>query len=175
MCGEIPGQRLFLDYCHLNVEGIKVAMAFAAETLLPLLDQPGYGWDYLSKIDLPNSRQLEGEAQFLAAVHNGNWGQGSEIIRHFCREALRFYPEVAEMMKLFLDFHIRRAPSPLCKSFDEMYQLKTEAAMGLLFIPIAAFDEDFLNDRLVTEMTDVLENADIKVRERIDDLIRKEH
>lgn len=92
LCGEIPGQRLFLDYCHLNVEGIKVAMAFAAETLLPLLDQPGYGWDYLSKIDLPISRQLEGEAQFLAAVHNGNWGQGSEIIRPFLPRSAPLLP-----------------------------------------------------------------------------------
>lgn len=171
--GDLPGRRLFLDYCHMNLEGIKVSMALTAEALLPLLHRPERRWKELSRVDLKVSRKVAGEAHFLAAVHNSNWGQSQDIVGHHCREAIKTYPEVAQMMKLFLDFHIRRAPSSLCKTFDDMCQLQSVAALNLLFND--SMNKKFLNANLITELTAALQNAGDTIGSLVDDLIRKEH
>lgn len=171
--GDLPGRRLFLDYCHLSVEGIRVAMSLAAEALLPLLRYPARPWTELGRADLGVSPKVAGEAHFLAAVHNANWGQRREIIHHHCREAVRLYPEVTRMMKLFLDFNTRRAPSCLCRSFDELCYLQNPAAINLLFNDSA--EKKFLNTALMTELADALEGAGVQGRSFVEALLRKEH
>jgi len=116
--GDLPDRRLFLDYCHFTVEGVNVAMALTAETLLPLLRKPEWDFAKLLRSDTSVNPKIVGEGQFLAAVHNAGWGQGDEIVRYHCQRAVECYPKVRQMMKLFLEMHIRRAPSSLCKAFD---------------------------------------------------------
>ena len=171
--GEAPDRRLFLDYCHLSLEGIKISMAHTAETLLPLLNYPGKSWKQLTEVDMKVSARVNAEAHFLAAVHNANWGQGIDIVRHHVRTALDCDPGIARMMQLFLDFHIRRVPSTLCQSFEALCQLNSIAAITLL--QNHAVSRKFLNTNLITALVDGLEEAGIPTRASIEDLITSEH
>jgi hypothetical protein len=171
--GDLPGRRMFLDYCHLSFEGIKVSMACAAEPVLPLLNYPARHWRELCKTELQVTDKLAGEAHFLAAVHNANWGQGSDIVRHHCHAAIESYPQITKLMQLFLDFHARRAPSCLCKSFEEVCEMKNLAAINLLFNDSTT--KKFLNTILIEELLDTLESQGVPARDRLNHLLIKEH
>lgn len=170
--GEAADRRLFLDYCHLTLEGIKVAMALTAETLLPLLKYPVKSWKELARVEMKVSANVSAGAYFLAAVYNANWGQSLDVVRHHIRKALEFDSRIANIMQLYLDFHIRTVPSGLCRSFEQLCESPHVSAI------IALYNESggtFLNPSLVTEMADALEDAGIPTRSDIERLLIKEH
>jgi len=171
--GEAAGRGLFLDYCHLSLEGIKISMALTAETLLPLLNYSNKPWKELVQVDMKVGAKLNAEAHFLAAVHNANWGQKIDIVRHHVRTALEWDGGIARMMQLFLDFHVRPVPSSLCRSFEQLCDLKSIAAINLLYND--AVNKKFLNTTLITAMVDELEDFGIPTRATLESLIIKEH
>ena len=171
--GRPAGRELFLDYCHLSLQGITVSMALTAETLLPLLNYPNKSSEELAEVDMKVGAKLNSEAHFLAAVHNANWGQGSEIVKYHVRKALEWDRGVARMMQLFLDFHIRRVPTSLCRSFDQFCELKSIAAINLLHNHMA--NQQFLNTTLITALADGLEEAGIPTRVPLESVLAKEH
>lgn len=170
--GETADRRLFLDYCHLTFEGIRIAMALTAETLLPLLKYPTKSSKELAQVDMKVGANVSAGAHFLAAVYNGNWGQGTEVVRYHLRKALEFDRRIADIMQLFLDFHIRRVPSSLCRSFEQLWESPHVPAIIVLYNDASA---NFLNPRLVTAITDVLEEFGIPARSQTERLIIQEH
>ena len=171
--GELADRRLFLDYCHLSLEGIRISMALTAETLLPLLKYPSHSSKELAQVDLNVSANVNAVAHLLAAVYNGNWGQKIDLVRYHIRTALEYDRGIAHMMQLFLDLHIRRVPSSLSGSFEQLGEMPNMAA-------IIAFYSDyirdkFLNTNLVTELSAALEEVGIPTRSHIERLIIKEH
>ena len=171
--GEAAGRGLFLDYCHLSLEGIRISMALTAETLLPLLNYSNKPWRELAQVDMRVGAKLKAEAHFLAAVHNANWGQKIDIVRHHVRTALEWDRDIAHMMQLFLDFHVRPVPSSLCRSFAALCDLKSIAAVNLLYNDLV--NRKFLNPTLITAMVDGLEEFGIPTRATLESLIIKEH
>ena len=171
--GEAAGRSLFLDYCHLSLEGITLAMAHTAETLVQLLNYPYKSWKELAQVDMKVGARLKAEAHFLGAVHNANWGQGAEIVRHHVSEALACDREIARMMQLFLDFHVRPVPSSVCRSFAELCELESVAAVNLLYNDLV--NKKFLNTNLVTAMVEALEEVGIPTRAEVQSLVAKEH
>ena len=171
--GEAADRRLFLDYCHLTLEGITFSMALTAETLLPLLQYSTKSSKELAQVDMEVDGSVSAGAHFLAAVFSCDWGQRIEVIRHHVRTALAYDRGIARMMQLFLDFHIRRVPSSLCRSFEQLCELPHITA-------IIAFYNDsirkkFLNPKLITAVCEELEHAGIHTRSDIESLIVKEH
>jgi len=133
--GALPDHRLFHDYCHLTVEGIRLAMSATARTL-----QSPLGLSSLRDAELmacvPGpGPAVTAEACFLAAVHNANWGQPRKIVEYHCRTALQHSPAVSELMQLYLDSHIRREPASMCASFDKAIERQTLSATNVLFAP----------------------------------------
>lgn len=171
--GQPAGRELFLDYCHLSLKGITVSMALTAETLLPLLDYPNKSAEELAQVDMKVGAKLNAEAHFLAAVHNANWGQGIDIVRYHVRKALEWDRGVARMMQLFLDFHIRRVPTSLCRSFDQFCELKSIAAINLLHNHHA--NQQFLNTTLINALAEGLEEFGVPTRDALESLLVKEH
>ena len=171
--GEAAGRSLFLDYCHLSLEGITLAMAHTAETLVQLLNYPYKSWKELAQIDMKVGPRLKAEAHLLGAVHNANWGQGIKIVRHHVRKALEYDREIARMMQLFLDFHVRPVPSSVCRSFAELCELESVAAVNLLYNDLV--NRKFLNTTLVTAMVEALEEVGIPTRSELQSLVAKEH
>ena len=148
-------------------------MALTAETLLPLLKYPTHSSKDLAGVDLNVSANVNAVAHFLAAVYNGNWGQRMDVVRHHLRTALEYDRGIAHMMQLFLDFHIRRVPSSLCRSYDQLCELPNLTAIITLYSD--SIREKFLNTKLVNEIVDALEEVGIATRSHIERLIIKEH
>lgn len=171
--GQASGRRLFLDYCHLTLEGIRISMALTAETLLPLLHYSNNPWKELAQVDMNIGARLNAEAHFLAAVHNANWGQKIDIVRHHVRTALELDRDVARMMLLFLDFHVRPLPSSLCPSFEQLCDLKNVTAITLLQNDLVS--KKFLNTTLMTAIVDGLEEFGFRARAALETLLIQEH
>jgi hypothetical protein len=170
--GEAADRRLFLDYCHLTVEGIRVSMALTAETLLPLLKYPVSSSKELAQVDIKVGANVCAGAHFLAAVYNGNWGQRMDVVRHHIRTALEFDRSIAKIMQLFLDFHIKRVPASLCRSFEQLWESPHVPAIIVLYDDQGG---SFLNPSLVNAMVDELEAVGIPVRSEMERLLINEH
>ena len=114
--GELPDRRLFLDYCHLTSEGIRVAMAATALEMSTLLDsgRPLPRLESLVTAIPPPSPQLEAMAHFIGALHSAHWGQSSPFVTYLCQEAARRSSEVAQAMRAYLELQTRRAPIWAC-------------------------------------------------------------
>jgi hypothetical protein len=117
--------------------------------------------------------RVNAEAHFLGAIHNANWGQSIDVVRHHVRSALDCDRDAARMMQLFLDFHIRRVPSTLCRSFDALCQRNNIAAITLL--QNHEVGRKFLNTDLVNAVVDELEHAGIPTRAAIESLMIDKH
>jgi hypothetical protein len=171
--GEAADRRLFLDYCHLTFEGIRVAMALTAETLLPLLKYPVKSCKELAEVDMKVAANASAGAHFLAAVYNGNWGQRIDVVRHHLRKALEFDRGIGKMMQLYLDFNIRQVPSSVCRSFEQLWESPHVSATIVLYNDSPG--GKFLNPNLATAMVDLLEEFGIPARSDIEGLLIKEH
>jgi hypothetical protein len=173
LSGETADRRLFLDYCHLTLEGIRLSMALTAETLLPLLKYPTKSSKELAQVDMNVGGNVSAGAHFLAAVHSCNWGQRIDVVRHHIRTALASDRGIARMMQLFLDFYIRRVPSSLCRSFDQLCELPNMTAIISFYND--SISQKFLNTKLITAVSEELEEVGIPTRSQIERLIIKEH
>lgn len=171
--GEAADRRLFLDYCHLTLDGIRLAMAITAETVLPLLKLPAKSRKELAEVDLKVGNNVNAGAHFLAAVHSGNWGQGIELLRHQIRKALEYDRGIARMMQLFLEVHIRRVPTSLCRSYDQLFEFQNMAAITGFFND--SLRDKFLNTKLIAAVSEGLEEFGIPTHALVKDLIIREH
>jgi hypothetical protein len=125
--GELPGRRLFLDYCHLSAEGIRVAMAATALQVANLLDagRPLPGFESLAN-EIPSpSPSIEATAHFAAALHSSYGGQSGSFISYLCNEAVRQSSEVAQAMRVYLEVQTRSTPTWACSSFERLSILAT--------------------------------------------------
>ena len=100
--GELPDRRLFLDFCHLTSEGIRVSMAAVAETLAPRLGAPPVSRADLLALDVGPPADIEATARFLATVLNAHRGQRYEIVRYHCERALAAHPPLAKTLQAYL-------------------------------------------------------------------------
>jgi hypothetical protein len=153
--GELPGRDLFLDYCHLSALGIRIAMAATGERLLPMLGgRPAHRAELLARAPEPAPR-IEAEAHFAAAVHNAHWGQAAEIVRHHCRLAAGS-PEVAEVMRDFIDVQVGHAPS-WASVAAERISARGPSALARLAPWSELFSENKLFDAVLLDaLTDAL-------------------
>jgi len=88
---ELPGRRLFLDYCHLTLEGMKVAMAPVTAAILKITDGPPSGqldWRYLVRtLPAPEvAPQADAAAKFMSALYNAHYGSDYDV-RSGCQGA----------------------------------------------------------------------------------------
>lgn len=171
--GDLPGRRLFLDYCHLTLEGMRVAMAAAAAPLLAALSRTTPTWQSLVATEFAVSDKVMAEASFLAAVHNANWGNSAELVHFHLAAAIKQHPPVATLMRQYLDFHLRRAPSPLCNTFEQMARTANFSLISLLFR--SPRTEKNINFGLVKALVEVLAPMQPDIREDVQELLIAEH
>ena len=132
--GALPGRRLFLDYCHLSSEGMRVAMAATARATAALLDAerplPPFA-TLVSTAPAPSDR-LEAVAHFVAALHSAHWGQSSPFVSYLCREAARRSPETARVMRAYLEIQTRRVPTWAATAAEELQDDATPFLRGYI-------------------------------------------
>lgn len=97
----LPDRRLFLDYCHLTVEGMHLAMGAVSAALL---DEADLDWrQVVARARTPSiSPEADAVAKLGAAVHTAHRlvavGEKRELIEFWCREALIASPGVEQAM-----------------------------------------------------------------------------
>jgi hypothetical protein len=168
--GEIPGRRLFLDYCHLTTEGIQVAMGAAARSVLQTLRGIDTPWQALAGDPVAPPREIEAEASFLAAIMNGHCAQTYDVVHHFCARALNLSPHIAELMLNYLEVQNRRLlPRGMTESEEQT------ARSGSSLMQRYQLNQKRLHNLLCNAILDALEEIGIDVRERIEQRRREEH
>jgi hypothetical protein len=170
--GEIPGRRMFLDYCHMTTEGIQVAMGAAASCVLRALKGVELPWYALVGDHIAPSRETESEANFLAAIHDAHRYQGYDMVRHFCSRALELSPHIAELMLNYIDLQIRNsAPLRMSEAELQIFHLGSPLIHRYLF----RNNDKRLDKLLLSAIVEVLEKAGIAADERLKQLHREEH
>lgn len=92
----IPGKELFIDYCHLNLNGLGVLVSHLVSAISSAGDKQPQDCDIaISPTDLAAS-------YFMAAIHNAHYGQPYDSILHYCDLAIFVYPEAKDMFALYL-------------------------------------------------------------------------
>lgn len=170
--GDIPGRRLFIDYCHLTTEGIQVTMAAAASCVLRTLKGVEVSWKELAGDHIAPPPEVEAEASFLAAIHNAHWYQSYDVVRHYCSRALSYSKHVADLMLSYIDLQTRRAlPMLMSESDEQIYRLGSPLIHHYLFHTNAKL----LDRVLLNAMVDALAEAGIDAKDRLETLRREEH
>lgn len=169
--GDVPGRRLFVDYCHLSSEGIQVAMSAAASRALLLLGGLDITYEALMQ-DCPlPTPQVEGETAFLAAIHNAHWWQSYGLVHYYCAEAVRRSPDIASLMTRFVDVQTRRAPILMCESTEEIAGLGSPLMQHYLL----RFNYQRMDSLLLDAITDSLGERGVPVRNMLRRLRKEEH
>lgn len=170
--GEIPGVRMFIDYCHMTTEGIQIAMGAAASSVLRTLKGVEQPWYTLVGEHIAPSPETEAEASFLAAIHDAHRYQAYGMVRHFCARALKHSPHIADLMLNYVDLQVlNKAPLRMSEAELQIFQVGSPLVHRYLF----PNNDKRLDKILLTAIVDALEEAGIPAQGRLERLYREEH
>jgi len=170
--GDIPGRSLFLDYCHMSAEGIRIAMAAAASCALRSLKGVEVPWQSLMEGCVSPTSEVEADASFLAAIHNAHWSHSYETVHYYCLRSLQLSPHIAQRMINYIDIQARRITPPLmCQAAEQIVNLGSPMMARYLFPRSPQLLDRVLMDAIV----DALKVVGIDARERLDRIRRDEH
>jgi hypothetical protein len=169
----LPDRRLFLDYCHLTLDGIQVAMAAVAAAVLNLsgmLDKETDWQALLGELRAPAiSPEAEATARLGAAIHTAHRllpvGAKGPLLEHWCEAALDASPGIAETM---LDLVAARcAPCPAVLTAAQQRNLASPYRLLLQH----GWRWDHLDADLIEAIGNVLERRGRPAREKITRLL----
>ncbi len=170
--GRIPDRRLFLDYCHLTSEGIRVAMGAAASCVLRALKGVEVPWYALVDDHIAPPPEVEAEASFLTAILYGHWSPSFELVRHYCGRALKLSPHVADLMLNYLELQTQSAiPMRMSRVEERISRLGSP----LMQYYLLHLNEKRLDKVLLDAVVDALAEVGVDGRSRLDELRREEH
>jgi hypothetical protein len=170
--GELPGRRLFLDYCHLTTEGIQAAMGAAASCVLRSLKGLDLPWHALAGEHVAPSPETEAEASLMAAIHSAHRSQSYDVVRHFCSRALKSSPHIAGVMLNYIDLQTRNSAAPrMSEAEDQIFRLGSPLIHRYIF----RINDKRLDKLLLKAIADVLEEAGVEAHEHLGRLRREEH
>ncbi|WP_328912408.1 MULTISPECIES: hypothetical protein [unclassified Streptomyces] len=167
----VPGSRLFLDYCHLTSEGIRVVMAGAAAFLLRSPSGPDRSWPGLLVLAPLPSVAAEAEARFLAAVHNAHWWQPRERVGALLAEAVLLSDHLEPVLTAFLDLQATRAPKLLCPAAEDLLEYGSDQLHHYLF----GYGHQQLDPLLSDAITEVLAGVGTDLEPELDRQRIEEH
>lgn len=180
----LPGRKFFYDHCHMTAEGIRLAMASTAEKLLSLLGKPERSWSELNQLEFAIDPRGLAQSHFAAAHVNAIWGQDYNIIRFHCAEALKHDPEIADLMLLFINIHVRQTNVKYIKDIESFLGGKGLHCYRFHKRPIAGGADGyapakFMNDQglhlpLIRSLTEVLSVVDPDLHRSTEILLRQE-
>jgi hypothetical protein len=112
MNNSLPDRQLFLDYCHLSSEGIRVVMSATATNLLSALSDGKLEVKQKELFQGTTSpdNMIEAEAYLLAAIHNAHWGQSPDLVLYYCKQALAFSENIAHVMRDYIEIQNNMTP-----------------------------------------------------------------
>jgi hypothetical protein len=91
LAGAMPGRALFLDHCHLTLEGMRVAMGAVARAIA------GRTCDWTLPSPAP---QVDARARFLASLYGTHWSSprvaSTDVHERWLHEAIDIWPPIAD-------------------------------------------------------------------------------
>ena len=148
--GQLPDRRMFLDYCHLTSDGIRLLVKSVAKAALQLMGL-GDAFDPREAIGtLDVSPEIEADAHFMAAIHCARWRQSGELVRFHCDEAVRPCPNVVDRMASYLDAFGGAGPPWLRRRFSSLIG-EARSPTYRYFCEVSPFAEESLQDEPLTE------------------------
>ena len=166
--GGLPGRRLFLDYCHLTVEGIELGMSAVADAIVGLRRKagsadPGTASATIASEPLPP--RLDARANIAAAIHNAHLNLADDdlvsIVRYWCAAALDAAPDAGEGMSDFLLAKSSRCPPVFTEAHARLYASSFRLSSK-------AYEIGFLEVDLIEIVSDLMARAGRPVRKRIE-------
>lgn len=172
---NIPGREMYLDYCHLTLEGIKIAVRHTARVVAGALTGRQVALEEVADSGLEPAASVQATAHFCAAVHSGHYGQPRAILDYHCRKAVSLSAGIKDTMLRFADFATRRTSSEFCQSFGEVLaeggMLQYEGGRGMR----NPKGRKLLDIELVDAITGALRSIGVDVHKEIGELREKEH
>ncbi|HEY2963722.1 MAG TPA: hypothetical protein VGJ37_14985 [Pyrinomonadaceae bacterium] len=169
--GEIADRRLFLDYCHLSAEGIRVAMSAAAACVLRAVKRVDRSWYGLLDDRVAPSSETEAEASFLAAITNAHCSQPHELVHYFTLRALNCSRHVGQWMLNYIELQTQSSvPMRMSEAEEQMWTAGSPLMRSLLRL-----NKKRLDRSLLKVIVDALEEVGIEGRERVERICREEH
>ncbi|WP_109302782.1 M48 family metallopeptidase [Aquimarina sp. AU474] len=111
---------LFLDYCHLSTDGIKIAMKYTAQVVIESVANEKISIKSIPDSKIFPKKNTESVAHFAAAIHNAHWSQPKEILEYHCQKAIELDENIKTLMLLYADLSSRKNTNELCRSFEEI-------------------------------------------------------
>ncbi len=175
LAGALPDRNLFLDSCHMTIEGMRLAMACAAESLLPLLGRRKVGWRDLNAHEFYLDRNVLAEAHFNAARINARSGQSDEIVRFHFTKAIQHTPEVINLGLLFAGLCVRQTPYMMCRTFEELLSRRDVFPSISALAAGSPVRRVHFNLLEIQALKDAVAESISEAGERIDRLLMDEH
>lgn len=168
---ELPGRKLFLDYCHMTSEGIRLAMAAAAQELCSCFTNSRPTGQEAFSVPVSLDKTTEAHAHFLAAIHNARCGQEYEIVRYHCDTALEHDSAISETMVLYLQATLELAPLFMSKSF---WQLPKRSRDAISWSLRSLNRERDVNLVLVNAIADAIGVVAPEIRVRVGEVLHRD-
>lgn len=116
--GKIAGNNYFLDYCHLNVEGIVKTCDLIASALGMKKNEEHLKTTVVEPSVISN-------AYFYAAVHSAHLENlEPEYLEYLLTQALTFDEDIAQKMRAFIKISVSKIPWRLNVAYLELYSLQ---------------------------------------------------
>ena len=173
--GHVPDRREFLDYCHLTVEGIKLAMRYTAQRVVRILSGKHVDIGCIPASSLLPDGHVSAIAHFSAAIHNAHSGQPAEVLQYHCKKAIQSSSKIRETMLKYVDFSIRNASSCFCVSFAELIQAGEMRQFEGAKLLLHRRGKKLLDIDLIDAIGGALKQEAPWVGEQIEQLRRREH
>ncbi|MGD2089693.1 MAG: hypothetical protein PVH61_26185 [Candidatus Aminicenantes bacterium] len=170
--GMPPGRELFLDYCHLTVAGIQIAMASTAQRLFSILTHREIPMEELKKNVPKPDDNVRGLAHFFAALHNAHRGdQPFEILYYHCLQALNTSLETREIMENFVEIASHHTLWHLNKNHEKLIARRVHKQYPYLYQPRNLYIMDL---QLVEAIVSALKKHGTDIEEHVLQLRKKE-
>ena len=170
--GKVPGRDMFLDYCHLTVEGIQVAMEAIYKQVLGIFNDTRR--EHKAATSIKPSGEVLALGHLFAAIHNAHWGQSYEILLHHCTESLANHKDIAKTMVYYCDMISRNASNHVCKSLEKILEDNNKLDRYVHAL-IPGKDMKNMELELVDAMTTVLQANGVNIKEYLTNLRIEEH
>jgi len=183
----LPGRTYFFDYCHMTPDGIRLAMASTAEKLLPLLGKHGQTWSDLNQLHFDVDPRAIARAYLAAACHNAELGQDYEIVYYLYSESLKRDPEIAGLLRLLIDMHVRRSNIKYVKEAEDIVgrswlehynflaHIRLSTGYTSEYAPAKILNNRELNMSTIRSLTGILSDYDPEIKQTVGMLLKKEY
>src|SRR5262249_28797024 len=103
--------------------------------------------------------------------HNAHFYQPYELIVHYCRQALRISPQIADLMAQFVELQTQRTPMLMCKSAERIAGLGSSLIQNYLLRK----NHQQLDCVLLRAIVDALGSAERDLRRPLNQMRRERH